>query len=302
MKIIDRVKYDGNSNGSKWLIYKYPSEQLVLGTQLIVSHGQEALFIKGGIAVDLFGPGTFTLSTENLPLLNKIVNLPFDGKSPFTAEVYFINKTDSLDMKWGTSTPIPIEDPKFHLILNIGVRGQYGINIIDSRLFVSRIIGVIPNGTSINHVLVLRYFNGVINAKIKSVVAEYLIKKQISFLEISQYLSEISDAFKTVLDSEFERFGIEIINFYCEAITPKPSDYEKLKKKKEEISLKNLDVVKQPKTDIKCPFCNAIIPIGMNFCGKCGNSIISVKCSSCGFENDSGMNFCGKCGKKLQLN
>ena len=73
MAIIDRIKYDGNSNGSQWLIYKCPSEQFVLGSQLIVNQGQEALFFKGGEALDLFGPGTHTLSTGNLPILNKLV-------------------------------------------------------------------------------------------------------------------------------------------------------------------------------------------------------------------------------------
>ena len=118
MAIIDRIKYDGNSNGSQWLSYKCPSEQFVLGSQLIVNQGQEALFFKGGEALDLFGPGTHTLSTGNLPILNKLVNLPFGGKTPFSAEIYYINKTANLDMKWGTSTPIPLEDPKYGLILN----------------------------------------------------------------------------------------------------------------------------------------------------------------------------------------
>ena len=157
MAIIDRIKYDGNSNGSQWLIYKCPSEQFVLGSQLIVNQGQEALFFKGGEALDLFGPGTHTLSTGNLPILNKLVNLPFGGKTPFSAEIYYINKTANLDMKWGTSTPIPLEDPKYGLILNVGARGQYGITITDSRLFVSKIIGAVPNGTTTNPMLVLRY-------------------------------------------------------------------------------------------------------------------------------------------------
>lgn len=218
MAIIDRIKYDGPTNGAQWLIYKCPSEEFVLGSQLIVNQGQEALFFKGGEALDLFGPGTHTLSTGNLPLLKKIVNLPFGGKTPFSAEIYYINKTANLDMKWGTSTPIPLEDPKYGLILNVGARGQYGITINDSRLFVSRIIGAVPNGTTTNPIVILRYFNGLINSKIKSVTASYMIQKQISFLEISQYLSELSLAFQNTLNEEFERFGIDLTNFFCESI------------------------------------------------------------------------------------
>ena len=138
--------------------------QMCIRDRLIVNQGQEALFFKGGEALDLFGPGTHTLSTGNLPILDKLVNLPFGGKTPFSAEVYYINKTANLDMKWGTSTPIPLEDPKYGLILNVGARGQYGITIKDSRLFVSKIIGAVPNGTTTNPLLVLKYFNGLINS------------------------------------------------------------------------------------------------------------------------------------------
>ena len=93
MEIINRIKFDGPGNGGQWLIHKCPSDQFVLGSQLIVNQGQEALFFKGGEALDLFSPGTHTLSTGNLPLLHKLVSLPFGGKTPFTAEIYYINKT-----------------------------------------------------------------------------------------------------------------------------------------------------------------------------------------------------------------
>lgn len=237
MAIIDRIKYDGDKNNTQWLIYKYPSEQLTTGAQLIVNHGQEALLFKGGEALDLFGPGTHTLSTGNLPVFSKLVNLPFGGKTPFSAEIYFINKTTNLDMKWGTSTPVPLEDPRYGLILNIGARGQYGITINDSRLFATRIVGALPQNSIVNPLLIPRYFNGLINAQIKSITAEYMIKRKISFLEISQYLSELSDEFKVKLDSEFERFGIELTNFYCMAIAPKPEEYAKLQCYKEELAL-----------------------------------------------------------------
>jgi membrane protease subunit (stomatin/prohibitin family) len=109
--LIDGIKYDGPQDGSPWLVYKYPSEKFVLGSQLIVNQGQEALFFKGGEALDLFGAGTHTLQTGNLPLLNKLVNLPFGGDTPFTAEIYYINKTSKLNMNWGTQNPFPVEDP-----------------------------------------------------------------------------------------------------------------------------------------------------------------------------------------------
>ena len=82
MLVIDRIKYDGPYDDSQWIIYKYPSERLVLGSQLIVNQGQEALFIKSGEALDLFGPGSHTLSTGNLPILHKLVDFSFWRKNP----------------------------------------------------------------------------------------------------------------------------------------------------------------------------------------------------------------------------
>ena len=89
----------------------FPNEELKLGTQLIVNEGQQAIFVKGGQALDVFMPGTHTLSTGNIPLLNKLINLPFGGDTPFTAEVWYLNTTVKRDLPWGTPSPIPFSDP-----------------------------------------------------------------------------------------------------------------------------------------------------------------------------------------------
>lgn len=326
MAILDRIKYDGNLNEASWLVHKYPSEQFVLGSQLVVNQGQEALFLKGGEALDLFGPGTHTLSTGNLPILNKLVNLPFGGKTPFTAEVYYVNKTANLNLKWGTATPIPVEDPKYGVLLDIGSHGQYGITINDTRLFVSRIIGAVPNGSIINYKVVAIYFNGLINTKIKSLMAEYMVKKQSSFLEVSVYLEEFSVFLKNALTEEFERFGIELLNFYCEAIEPTKSEqYEKLRRYKEEIALgmdfyqqrRSLDIMEKLVDNPSAGgIANAGIGLGMGLgaVGQFGNvfsgltqsvnttkSDIQMACPKCGNQNSATMKFCGNCGNRLAV-
>lgn len=295
MAIIDRIKFDGDRNERQWLIYKYPSEQFVLGSHLIVNQGQEALFIKGGKALDLFGPGTYVLATENLPILNKLVNLPFGGKTPFTAEIYYINKTVNLNLKWGTSTPIPVEDPKYKNLLYIRARGQYGICINNSRLFIAKIIGAVPNGKVADQTLIIRNFNSLINTKIKSVISEYMVKKKISFVEISGYLSELSSVFKEKLEDQFDRFGIEIVNFSCEAIEPGQKDCRALRKKMEENIKLN-----ESEPQIICPECGMKNGRTAKFCSECGKRIVlNTVCSSCGFENMPGMKYCGNCGKQL---
>ena len=105
MAIIDLVKHD---EGSDEFIWKFPSSELSTWTQLIVNESQEAIFFKDGKALDAFGPKRYTLDTNNIPLLVEFIKLPFGGKSPFAAEVWYVNKRHVLDIKWGTPTPIQI--------------------------------------------------------------------------------------------------------------------------------------------------------------------------------------------------
>lgn len=323
MALIDRIKYDGPSDGLPWLVYKCPSDQYVLGSQLIVSEGQEAIFFKGGEALDVFGPGTFTLKSGNLPLLDKLVNLPFGGNTPFSAEIYFVNKTANLDMKWGTSTPIPVEDPKYGIILNIGARGQYGISIEDSRMFVTRIIGAMPGGAVAGNIGVLKYFNGLINSQIKSVVAGELVQHGVSFLEIAQYLPEISATLHDAIGGEFDRFGIRILSFFCESITPNPEEYEKLRQYREELALGNefyqqrrsFDIMeKLAENQSAGSVANAGIGLGMGLgavqqfgtvFGRVGQNVnvndatSEIACPSCGVQNARRAKFCSSCGRPI---
>lgn len=239
--LINRVKYDGPCDGSPWLIYKYPEEDFVYGSQLVVNQGQEALFFKGGKALDLFGPGTHTLNTGNLPLLNKLVNLPFGGDTPFTAEIYYVNKTSKLNMNWGTQNPFPVEDPKYGILLSIRSHGTYGLRIDDTRRFVAEVVGVVPLGATVTYEFVAAYFSGLLVSKIKNVISAYMIRRKISFLEVTGYLDEISEDCKNAVKDEFKRFGAEVINFYVETIIPPKSDYEKLREYKEKCLMGKLE-------------------------------------------------------------
>lgn len=328
MAIIDRIKYDGYQDGSPWLIHKYPSEEFVLGSQLVVNQGQEALFFKGGEALDLFGAGTHTLHTGNLPLLKKLVNLPFGGKTPFTAEVYYINKTSRLDMKWGTQNPFQLEDPKFGLILSIRSHGSYGIRIVDSRMFVSELVGAIPNGATVNYAFVASYFSGLLTSCIKTVISSFMIRQRISFLEVTAYLRELSKECEEEISKEFERFGAEIVNFYIEAISPPKDEFEKLRTYKEELSLgddfyrqrRTFDIMeKMADNPASGGLANAGIGLGMGFgvapvaqemfsntAGNLNTNTVNSNVSSngstcphCNAKNPAGQKFCGECGKPI---
>lgn len=208
MALIDRIKFDAPSDDI--LVWKFPSEELRLGSQLIVNQSQEALFLKGGEVFDLFESGRHTLTSANLPLLNKIVDLPFGGQTPFAAEVWFINKTVKRDLKWGTQAPIPLIDPTYNYPISVRAFGRWGLRIQDSRNFVRQIVG---SQMSADSAKVLEYFIGEIHQRFSAALAKFITEAKTSIFEINGKLNEISQYSASVISPEFARFGIELINF-----------------------------------------------------------------------------------------
>ena len=224
MALIDRIKYDGPPDV---LVWKYPKDNITLGAQLIVHESQEALFFKGGQALDLFPPGTYTLATNNLPVLQKLVNLPFGGDTPFSAEIYYINRVARLDYKWGTRSPIPVEDPKYGVLLNIGCFGQFGLRVADSRTLVTQLAGTLPH---FDGDTVLDYFRGVILTRVKDQVAKVVIQKQISVTSITAYMDEISELIELRLRDEFAKYGLELLKFFVTSINVPDEEIAKIQK------------------------------------------------------------------------
>lgn len=229
MAIIDVVRFDGLKSRD-WLIYKYPSEQLVLGTQLIVQEGQVALFVKGGTVADVFYPGTYTLSTNNLPILKKLVNLPFGGQTPFSAEVYFINTTVRLDINWGTIDPIQLIDPKYYVKLRVRAFGQMGLKVLDVTTLFKEVIGGMQKADIVKFDKIKEYYRGLLVIKVKSAVADAIITNGISALEISIKLEKLSESVKEQISPEFEKYGFSVANFYIQSINFPDEDFDKINK------------------------------------------------------------------------
>jgi membrane protease subunit (stomatin/prohibitin family) len=220
--IIDRIKFDAPSDDI--LVWKFPSEQLKLGSQLVVNQSQEAVFVKKGEALDVFGPGTHTLSTGNLPLLHRLVNLPFGGDTPFTAEIWFVNKTVKRDLKWGTKTPIPIIDPVYNYPVNVRSYGRWGLRISDSRSFVTQMVGTLRMADTAR---IEEYFIGEIDQKFSDAIGEYFEKQKASVFQANAHLNELSTFSGNAISREFQRYGIEIVNFNIERISIPKEEMEK---------------------------------------------------------------------------
>ena len=184
MAIIDVVKFNGIPNRD-WLVYRYPGNNFNNGTQLIVGEGQIAVFVRGGKALDYFSPGTYTLETNNIPLLNTVINIPYGGRTPFSAEIFFINNTSKMDVLWGTTDPISLIDPKYRVLLRVRTFGQFAIRITDYRVFMTQLIGALGNSQVIKYDLVIKFFKGVVVTKVKTIIAKLIIDQQTSVLEIA---------------------------------------------------------------------------------------------------------------------
>lgn len=207
MALIDVVKCELHDYE---LCVKFPSEDLRIGSQLVVYPSQIAFFVKGGQIFDEFEAGTYTLKTSNIPLLNKIVNIPFGGDSPFQAEVWFVNLTSKLDIKWGTNSEMQLEDPKYNIIVPVRAFGQYGMRIIDPKLFLKTLMG---NMTSFEVFKVNQYFKGKMLSQLSSLIAKKIAQDNISILEINSHLVDMSEYCNEEINKTFTKYGIELIEF-----------------------------------------------------------------------------------------
>ena len=229
MGVMDVIKYNGRPDVFAW---KYPGEELGTWSQLVVNQSQEAVLVKGGSVADVFGPGTHTLDTKNIPILNKIINLPFGGKSPFKAEVWYINKGYYLDIKWGTPTPIQIQDPKYGIFIPIRSNGAFGIHVADSVKFLTKLVTTM---NVFDAETVTKYFRSLYVTKIKDTISSYLLHRKISILEMNAYIDEISQYMKETICPIMEEYGLELTSFYVNEIST-PEDDPSVEKLKEALS------------------------------------------------------------------
>ena len=219
--IIRKVKSDGN------IVWRYPKRNFNTGSKLIVDESQEALFYSTGKALDLFGPGKYTLETNNIPLLRGILNIPTGGKTPFTCDVYFIDKTVQA-FKWGTSSKIEFLEPIYNFPISIGACGEVKFQIEDSRKLIIKLVGIKKNFAAES---VDSFFSSQILVKVKTYLANIIKEEKISIFEIDSKLESISKLIQEKLNEDFDEYGINLKKFFITTVVkPEESkDYAKFK-------------------------------------------------------------------------
>jgi membrane protease subunit (stomatin/prohibitin family) len=245
MALIDRIKYDAPNDDA--IVWKYPHDTIRLGAQLIVNESQEAVFFKGGQALDTFGPGTHTLATGNLPILDRIVSLPFGGQTPFSAEIWYVNRTVRRGLKWGTKGPLQLIDRTFNYPVSVRAFGQWGIRIDDSRSFLTQLVGTQSSTSSgrssaaetyFGVERIEGYFGSTIVQRLSDALSRYFTERGISVFEASSRLNELSSFVAADIKPEFDRFGIEIVNFNVERVSIPDEDQKRF----QEILGRRMDV------------------------------------------------------------
>ncbi|MBQ7151180.1 MAG: SPFH domain-containing protein [Synergistaceae bacterium] len=239
MAILQIVQWDDNLNSNDVLAWRYvdrknPSKSEELGnwTQLIVRENQEAILFRDGQALDLFRAGRHSLSTENIPFLRRLINLPTGGESAFKASVWFVNKVNLLDVKWGTPTPILLRDPEYQIPIYVRAFGQFGLRVSESRQFVLKLAG---NKNELTRNDLTEYFKGLILSRMGDMISTYIAHKKITIFEINSYLEDMSNEAVEKIRNEFQQYGIEPLNFYFGSVNVQDDD-EGIKKLKAAMS------------------------------------------------------------------
>ena len=325
----------------KELVHRIPEEgsgEIKWGAQLTVRESQAAVFFYNGKAYDAFGPGRHTLKTANIPILTKLLSLPWGMTSPLRAEVYFTNMKVFPNLTWGTRDPVAFRDKELGLI-RLRAFGVFNLRIIQPILFINSLVGTQGVYTT---EAISEYLNRVIVSRFNDFMGE----KIDTIFDLPARYDELSGELKTLLQTDFTQFGLGLADLYINSITPPPEvqkaiddksrlgvfdDLNKLLKMKAAMALEAAAQTQgeagaglgmgmgfmmpamfaeafrggsgqtQPEAPL-CPGCRLPVQKEAKFCSQCGHQLlIFQKCAGCGKNLPSNAKFCVQCGRPVEL-
>lgn len=224
-KIVDIIKYEGDNSTFIW---KHPCEDFNSLTQLIVHESQEAIFFMNGQALDLFGAGRYTLETQNIPLIGKALNRATGDKSPFHCEVYFINKTEQMSIKWGTDSKVQYVEPTYGFPISIGASGEMSLRADNARKLLLKLVGT---ENFLGQQKLVSFFRAFLMTRVKTYIAQVMKSNAINIFEIDENLTSFSESIRKLLIADFADYGIALEQFLITNIVKPDGDrqYEKFK-------------------------------------------------------------------------
>lgn len=336
-QFIDVIEY--KDENSKTIIKKYirvkDDDEIKWGAKVIVREGQVAVFLKGGKFTDVLRPGTHTLSTENLPVLSKIMAVPYALNSPLKADVFFVSTKQFINQNWGTKNPVIIRDKEFDIV-RIRAFGNYAFRIIEPKKFMEEVYGTQRKAETSQ---IVDYLTSFIVEAFSIVIGEL----NVPVLDLAKNYREIGSKVQEKVNEKTKDIGIEFSNVVIENISL-PEEVEKIIDERSSIGVvkndfsnyskfetiqamrdaakqenglaglgasfvagsemaKDMKNEMQEKNSVKirCLECNALNDENAKFCSNCGAKLEKVRvCPECGKKLEKNAKFCSNCGKKIE--
>ena len=222
-QLIDIIEWLDDSGNT--LVYRFPDEdhEIKNGAKLTVREGQSAVFINEGQIADVFGPGLYSLTTQNLPVLSRLKGWKYGFESPFKAEVYFVNTRRYMDMKWGTPNPIMLRDVEFGVV-RLRAFGIYAIRVKDPATFLREVVGTDGHYTT-------RKIEGQVKRTLVSSFTTLLGQQKVAAIDLAAHYDTIGDKAMANLQPQFDPIGVELVSFIIENISLPPALEEVLDKR-----------------------------------------------------------------------
>ena len=203
------------------LIWKSPIEDFNTNTQLIVMESEEALFVKDGIVIETLEGGRHTLNTANYPFINKLQKMVAGGESPYSCQIFFVDKAHKLELLWGTDSPIQMRDAEFSFAVGVRARGSYSIQINDAKKFFVKLVG---NTFFFTKEELNNMFRTAFQMKIKTTVATVMKNSNLTILDMNTELDTIGQMVEEKLAEILDEYGIRLVNFYIADISIPEND------------------------------------------------------------------------------
>ena len=321
------------------LVHRIPekgSGEIKFGAQLILRESQAGVLFYKGKACDAFAPGRHTLTTANIPVLTKILALPWGMSSPLRAEVYVANMKVFPNLKWGTRDPVAFKDSELGLI-RLRAHGVFNIQVVQPVLFINSLVGTMGKYTTEE---IEEYLKRVIVSRFNDHLGENLD----SLFNLPGRYDELSEGLQRRLQDDYTRFGLALKHLYITSITPPPEVQKAIDDKSRLGVIQDLDRLVKMKAamamekaaesqggagqglgmgmgfmmpamfaeafrpqrgaggsaapqDINCPDCKNPIPKEAKFCPHCGHQqVVFDQCVNCGKNLPPNARFCPKCG------
>lgn len=323
------------------IVHRIPesgSGETKYGAQLVIRENQAALFFRDGKALDVFGPGRHTLTSKNLPILTKVLSLPWGFTSPFRCEVLFVNQKIFTNMRWGTKEPVVFKDSELGLV-RLRAFGSFTMKIDQPLLFINTMVGT-QGAFDTSHVE--DYLREVIVSRLNDFLGEFVD----TILALPRSYDEMAEAVKEKLGSDFGKYGMELVDFFINRITPPEEVQRMIDERSGMQAVGNLDAFLKFRTAkaigdagaggaggmaaegmgmgvgaglgmmipgmlyqsldstkkdvVNCPECHGELAPDSRFCAHCGHQMVVIKkCPRCSKNVTTTAKFCSACGFDL---